>query len=472
MCIVRFVLRHILLVMAAALIGVMLVSVWASAVHTPLYRATVTYAVTPKYAGYYPGSQAAAAGEDAHAVLSELLGTTIVRKSMAKQDPTLRGMSYSLSAQLINSSNFIVITSQAESPEAAFRSLKALTEVIPTIGEYFSGNAVLMQIRNPSASSYPVNTVDTGRYGFFAALLCAAGVIYLLCRISITRETIQTRDGAHHLLDAPIVGILRHEKRPFRLRLPGKKKKAASAVQVFSPTTGFAYVEQVNAVCARLETEAQQQHRKVFLITGVGENEGKTTVSGNIASALAMRGNTVALIDADLRKPSLNFFFDRKYQAETPLNRLLAGPVTNDTLLKCIRRHDKLGLYMLFPLKSDARATELITGDAMAELLQKLRHTMDYVIIDSPPMGICPDALALADMADASMLVVRQDYTPAIDLNEATDELRETKATFLGCILNDMIDAIPGSYEYKKKYGYDYHHYGYGHSHQNAEEEE
>ena len=129
---------------------------------------------------------------------------------------------------------------------------------------------------------------------------------------------------------------------------------------------------------------------------------------------------------------------------------------------------------MLFPLKSDARATELITGDAMAELLQKLRHTMDYVIIDSPPMGICPDALALADMADASMLVVRQDYTPAIDLNEATDELRETKATFLGCILNDMIDAIPGSYEYKKKYGYDYHHYGYGygHSHQNAEEEE
>ena len=173
MCIVRFVLRHILLVMAAALIGVMLVSVWASAVHTPLYRATVTYAVTPKYAGYYPGSQAAAAGEDAHAVLSELLGTTIVRKSMAEQDPTLWGMSYSLSAQLINSSNFIVITSQAESPEAAFRSLKALTEVIPTIGEYFSGNAVLMQIRNPSASSYPINTIDTGRYGFFAALLCA-----------------------------------------------------------------------------------------------------------------------------------------------------------------------------------------------------------------------------------------------------------------------------------------------------------
>jgi capsular exopolysaccharide synthesis family protein len=474
-CLVRFVLRHILLVIAAALIGIMLVSVWTSAVHTPQYRATVTYAVMPKYAGYYPGSQLAAVGEDTHAVLSELLGTAIVRKSMAKQDPSLWGMSYSLSARLISESNFIVITSQAESSEAAFRSLKALTEVIPTIGEYFSGNAVLMQIRNPSASSSPVNSVNTQRYSFFAALLCAAGVIYLLCRIAIARETIQTRDGAHHLLDAPIVGILRHEKRPFRLRLPGKKKKAAKAVQVFSPTTGFAYVEQVNAICARLETEAQQNHRKVLLITGVGENEGKTTVSGNIASALAMRGNTVALIDADLRKPSLNFFFDRKYQAELPLNRLLAGRITNDTLLKCIRRHDKLGLYMLFPLKSDARATELITGDAMTELIEKLRHTMDYVIIDSPPMGICPDALALADMADASVLVVRQDYTPAIDLNEATDELRDTKATFLGCILNDMIDAIPGSYEYKKKYGYDYHRYGYGgysHNHQNEGEED
>jgi len=472
LCLIRFVLRHILLVIAAALIGVMLVSVWASAVHTHLYRATVTYAVMPKYAGYYPGSQIATVGEDTHAVLSELLGTAIVRKSMTEQDSALRGTSFSLSAQLISESNFIVITSQAESPEVAFRSLKALTEVIPTIGEYFSGNAVLMQIRNPSTASYPVNSVDTGHYAILAALLCAAGVVYLLCRIAIARETIQTRDGAHHLLDAPIVGILRHEKRPFRLRLPGKKKKAARAVQVFSPTTGFAYVEQVNAICARLETEAQQNHRKIFLITGVGENEGKSTVSGNIASALAMRGNTVALIDADLRKPSLNFFFDRKYQAELPLNRLLAGPITNETLLKCIRRHDKLGLYMLFPLKSDARATELITGDAMAELIEKLRNTMDYVIIDSPPMGICPDALALADMADASMLVVRQDYTPVIDLNEATDELRETKATFLGCVLNDMIDAIPGSYEYKKKYGYDYHHYGYGHDHNHKNEGE
>lgn len=78
-------------------------------------------------------------------------------------------------------------------------------------------------------------------------------------------------------------------------------------------------------------------------------------------------------------------------------------------------------------------------------------------------MGICPDAEALADISDASILVVRQDYTPACDINDAADILREANAEFLGCILNDMRDIddyLPSGYGYRKKYGYGY--YGYG----------
>ena len=65
----------------------------------------------------------------------------------------------------------------------------------------------------------------------------------------------------------------------------------------------------------------------------------------------------------------------------------------------------------------------------MPELLKRLRR-MDYVIIDSPPMGICPDAEALADLADASVLVVRQDYTSACDINDAADVLRGARLSF------------------------------------------
>ena len=70
----------------------------------------------------------------------------------------------------------------------------------------------------------------------------------------------------------------------------------------------------------------------MFLEVGVGENEGKSTIAANVASALAMSGKNTALIDADLRKPSMNLFFDGKYGGKLPLNRFLAGPFTKNTL--------------------------------------------------------------------------------------------------------------------------------------------
>ena len=117
--------------------------------------------------------------------------------------------------------------------------------------------------------------------------------------------------------------------------------------------------------------------------------------------------------------------------------------------------HEQLGVYMLFPIKADGRSSELLSGDTMVALIQQLR-VFDYVIIDTPPMGMFPDAEILADRVDASMLVVRQDYTAACDINDAIDTLRQYKAAFLGCILNDMLVSPRG------KYGYGGGRYGYG----------
>ena len=131
--------------------------------------------------------------------------------------------------------------------------------------------------------------------------------------------------------------------------------------------------------------------------------------------------------------------------------------------------HEQLGLYMLFPINADGRSAELLSGDTMDTLIQQLR-VFDYVIIDTPPMGMFPDAEILAEKVDASMLVVRQDYTAACDINDAVDTLRRCRSGFLGCILNDML-VLPhyqygyGSrYGYGSKYNYGGHRSGDGHS--------
>ena len=246
------------------------------------------------------------------------------------------------------------------------------------------------------------------------------------------------------------------------MRLKQMLHRKQKPLQVFSPTTGFAYTEQINTICAQMELDAARNASKIFMITGVSENEGKSTIAGNVAAALAMRGNRVAVVDCDLRNPSLCRFFDNRYVAALPLNRLLSQPYTKDNLLQCMIRHNQFDLFMLFSQASDRRCTELLTSHTMTMLLQQLR-IFDYVILDTPPMGYFADTEALLDKTDATLLVVRQDRTPACDINDAIDLLRRSDARFLGCILNDMTGSLTEGHSYGYGYGYGYGKSGYGH---------
>jgi len=101
----------------------------------------------------------------------------------------------------------------------------------------------------------------------------------------------------------------------------------------------------------------------------------------------------------------------------------------------------------------------------MDTLLRQLR-VFDFVLLDTPPMGYFVDAETLADKVDASVLVVRQDRTPAAEINDAVDILRSCSARYIGCILNDMTASVTEGYGYGYGYGYGrygYGRYGYGH---------
>jgi Mrp family chromosome partitioning ATPase len=131
--------------------------------------------------------------------------------------------------------------------------------------------------------------------------------------------------------------------------------------------------------------------------------------------------------------------------------------------------NEPLNLYMLFPVNADVRSSELLSVPCMVPLLQQLK-IFDFVIVDTPPMGMFPDAEILADVVDASLLVVRQDYTAACDINDAIDALNDSGSTFLGCVLNDMRIPAYSQYGYGARYGYGYggkygygRRYGYGH---------
>lgn len=450
LCLLRTMISNLWMIIATALICAMATSLILSWFHPPKYTAQLTYSVNSRTTSSVTAGNLTSTREVA-AVLTELLETDLIIDGIRKSDSRLENFDGVITAKQVGQSNFIVVSVTASTPEAAFLALDALVEVFPTVADYISTRNILHIMRNPSVSSVPSNQVNTGNLARAAAFWGAVLMAFALCYLSIRAETIQTRTGARQLLDAPIIASVCHEQKNRTLKT--FLHRTSKQVHVFSPTTSFAYTEQISSICSQLEHEAAARNHKIFMITGVGESEGKSTVAGNVAAALALKGHKVALVDCDLRKPAQNHFFSDVYKAPLPLNKMLAKPYSRENLLQCMVTHEQLGLYMLFPINSDGRSAELLSGDTIVTLIQQLR-VFDYVIIDTPPMGMFPDAEILADRVDATMLVVRQDYTAACDVNDAIDTLRGYKAAFLGCILNDMLLPLHRQYGYGGRYGY------------------
>jgi capsular exopolysaccharide synthesis family protein len=416
----------------------------------------MTYAVTAHSDSHSPGASLTATKEVA-AVLSEMLTTDMIYEGIRTADSRLKDFNGTITAQQVGETNFIIVNVVAFTPEQAFLALTTLTEVFPNVVDYISNRCSLAIMKAPAVSSAPVNAGNARRTAILAGVVGAMAMAVLICYMNIQRGTVQTRTGARQTLDAPIIASLEHERKNRTLK--SLIHRVNKHVQVFSPTISFAYSEQISVINNQLEHEADEKGRKMFMVTGIGESEGKSTVAGNIAAGLALRGHKVALLDCDLRKPAQNKFFDDTYSSAMPLNKMLAQPFSYENMENCCVANQRLGLHMYFALRQDSRSVELLSGETMKHLLQALGN-YDFVIIDTPPMGMFPDAEVIADMVDATLLVVRQDYVPAMDINGTIDTLQKCKASFLGVVLNDMVElgyGVPGYgsyYGYGRKYGY------------------
>lgn len=467
LCLLRALVRNCWMIIATALVFAMVTSFVLSWFYKPEYQASMTYAVNSRTTSSTTTSNLTSTREVA-AVLSELAGTELMHEGIQAADPRLENFDGAIVANQLGESNFILVTATASSPEEALLALHALVEVFPTLADYIASRSVLNILQNPTVSPVPSNQVNTGKVTKVAAIVGAILMIALLCYCSVRGETIQTRSGARQLLDAPIVASVNREWKNRTLKTIIKNTN--KQVQVFAPTTSFAYNEQISTICSQLEHEATARGRKIFMFTGVGESEGKSTVAGNVAAMLALKGHNVALVDGDLRKPALNRLFNSVYSSDMPLNKMLARPFSKSNLMKCMVRNEQVGLYMLFASGYDSRSAELVSSDTTTEVLEQLR-VFDFVIVDTPPMGMFPDAEIFADKVDASLLVVRQDYTPACDINDAIDCLRRYKSSFLGVILNDMLETFRDRYGNSGKYGSNRYGYGYGYGYSNEPEQ-
>lgn len=184
---------------------------------------------------------------------------------------------------------------------------------------------------------------------------------------------------------------------------------------------------------------------KTLLVTSPLPHDGKSTISLNLATALAERGRrAVLLIDADLHHSSVSEQLGLKTQAG--LRECLDSGLNP---LSAIRRVLPLECYVLPAGEPPGNPTELLQAEALSGVLQKLSSCFDWIVIDSPPVLPLTDSISLMHQADASLLVARAGSTPSKAIEDTIALLGRKHV--LGIVLNGVAETNGG---YSKYYGY------------------
>lgn len=188
---------------------------------------------------------------------------------------------------------------------------------------------------------------------------------------------------------------------------------------------------------------ANGERPKVIAITSSGPDEGKSTISSNLATTLAQGGSKVLLVDADIRRGHLHQQFGKT--AEPGLTN---GILQGKELSKLVIETDTHGLFFL-PRGKCSSSGELFLSPRFDKLMEQARQEFDFVILDSIPVFAADDATTLAPKADGVLFVIRRGHTSARLAQEALDLLYQRKARVLGIVFN-RADSEARSYNYYK----------------------
>lgn len=205
--------------------------------------------------------------------------------------------------------------------------------------------------------------------------------------------------------------------------------------------------ERFRILRSRIERANLGQDYRVITVLSAVPEEGKSLVATNLARALALDpvGKTL-LVDCDLRKPSIHRYCNLPYSPG--LSDVLAGNVA----LEGAVISQEPGLDVLTAGSQVTDAARAVEMPSFLHLIRELRNRYRYVVLDCPPVLMCPEPLTLCGISDASLLVVRAWKTQRKLVREAAKLLGKEK--LLGVVMNDTNDVL-NDYGYYGYYGYD-----------------
>ena len=384
-------------------------------------------------------------------VFSEVFQSDALRKTIIEDvgEP----INASISCQSIAETNLIVLKATADNPRHAYLYINFALENYKDVSEYVYANASLDIVESPTVPSYPSNVSGLIMKRDTLTVLSMMGMAGIVLLFYLFRYTVKNGRTAERQLDGTVLGII-----PFEKKIKGfnfRRKKDKRALLLTSSLVSMMYAEATRRMVSRLERHMHKHKQKVLLVSSIGENEGKSTVSANIAIALSEKHKKVLVIEGDFRKPAQYKVFERRADQKITFKDVLEGKASwKDAVVY----NTNTRVYELFLFQALRNPAQHLDTALLEKMLSSMREEMDYIIIDSSPIAAASDAEVWMHLADTATLVVREDWSDVRVINDAVDMIWLSCDDYAGFVLNAFQEGTHfGS------------HYGYGYATESAE---
>lgn len=270
-----------------------------------------------------------------------------------------------------------------------------------------------------------------------AGLLIPIAIIYIL---DLLNDKVTTRADIAKVTDSPILAEIGHNDDGKVLLFP-QKSRSVVAEQFRILRTNLRFIL------------GDKFDNAVLLVTSSFSGEGKSFVSTNLGATFAISGKKTVILEFDLRKPKV--VEGLGLQKSHGLTNFLVGAAKLEDLPQPVPEIENLWVIPCGPVPPNP--SEILLTQRIADMFIWLRENFDTIVVDTAPVGLVSDSMALSQYADATLYIVRQRYTFKKQLQFVDELYREKKLPQLGLVVNDVKTEGARSY-----YGYGGGRYGYG----------
>jgi tyrosine-protein kinase len=316
----------------------------------------------------------------------------------------------------------------------------------------FTPGNVIAAAALPSTPASPNNRLDVG-IGLLVGLFLGIVLAFVRDR---TDDRLRNREDLAERLDRPVLATIPPLSKRVRNegKLRWKKRHKNSLVTLEQPNSPAA--ESYRTLRTRMARLAAQLDINSVMVVSAGVGEGKSTTAANLAVVLAETGKDVLLVSADLRRPRVHQFFG--LSNKTGLSNLLTdgtppgkrkGPVADGRQMASELWSVAPNLWVILSGPLPPHPSALMDSDAMRQFLKEQRDLFDFIILDCPPALVVADAMALAPLADAILVVADAKESDREQISRLKEEVEQVGGRIVGAVLNRSKQASKSTYYYE-----------------------